>query len=271
MNGRTLSDYLFHGSLDERNNNSNHARQPMTDAEATAVELRETRDRFAKGIERDNESEICRPPERAAVLAVYHEALQKINAKNHREISSEVMLKVAIILGITAAEPYDMAFMNNMSLRHLEPKYANPRIETKDDQYERRAQARITAWRNDGWPAKYPSQAIAEERRRGKSLVKGGQTDLQLRTNMLKAPAEKWGTQVNATPDRLVERKRAQSIEDVDAPPHHLIPGAMRILGPYIDAPTVVAVLMSNLSSDPGVAERQMIALRSVMDGAPKV
>lgn len=53
-------------------------------------------------------------------------------------------------------------------------------------------------------------------------------------------------------------------------PPHHQIPKALEILGPYIDAPVIVTILSSNLSQNAVVSELQMINLRHIVETVPE-
>ncbi|XP_014557977.1 hypothetical protein COCVIDRAFT_36601 [Bipolaris victoriae FI3] len=53
-------------------------------------------------------------------------------------------------------------------------------------------------------------------------------------------------------------------------PPHHQIPKALEILGPYIDAPVIVTILTSNLSQNAVVSELQMINLRHIVETVPE-
>lgn len=55
-----------------------------------------------------------------------------------------------------------------------------------------------------------------------------------------------------------------------NAPPHHQIPRALEILGPYIDAPVIVQILGTNLSQNQAVSELQMINLRHIVESIPE-
>ncbi|KAH7397421.1 SPOC domain-containing protein [Pyrenochaeta sp. MPI-SDFR-AT-0127] len=55
-----------------------------------------------------------------------------------------------------------------------------------------------------------------------------------------------------------------------NAPPHHQIPRALEILGPYIDAPVIIQILNSNLSQNQAVSELQMINLRHIVESIPE-
>jgi hypothetical protein len=53
-------------------------------------------------------------------------------------------------------------------------------------------------------------------------------------------------------------------------PPHHQIPKALEIMGPYIDAPVIVHILVDNLSKHQAVSELQMINLRHIVEENPE-
>ncbi|KAL6709824.1 Transcription factor bye1 [Coniothyrium glycines] len=55
-----------------------------------------------------------------------------------------------------------------------------------------------------------------------------------------------------------------------NAPPHHHIPRALEILGPYIDAPVIVTILSGNLSQNAAVSELQMANLRHICETMPE-
>ncbi|KAL6710096.1 hypothetical protein ACN47E_009887 [Coniothyrium glycines] len=156
------------------------------------------RDRFAKKNDRSDENSICNVWDRAAVLAVFQQALTRITAENHKNIYLEAIRKVEIILNIRGARPTDMVFARTMLLDPLEPQYAKPRIEGEDDDYGYQASCRLQAWRKEGWPNVIPEKAIAEERKKGESLAKGDLTDEVLRDRALAWPEEDWGDEVNA-------------------------------------------------------------------------
>jgi hypothetical protein len=52
-------------------------------------------------------------------------------------------------------------------------------------------------------------------------------------------------------------------------PPHHQVPKALEIFGPYIDAPVIVHILVENLSKNLPVSELQMINLRHIVEENP--
>ncbi|OAK96838.1 hypothetical protein IQ06DRAFT_380394 [Phaeosphaeriaceae sp. SRC1lsM3a] len=53
-------------------------------------------------------------------------------------------------------------------------------------------------------------------------------------------------------------------------PPHHQIPRAKEIMGPYIDEPVIMAILVDNLSKHQNVSELQMINLRHIVEENPE-
>jgi hypothetical protein len=61
-----------------------------------------------------------------------------------------------------------------------------------------------------------------------------------------------------------------QFIPHPNAPPHHHIPRALEILGPYIDAPVIVTILSSNMSQDPAVSELVLTNLRHIVEHIPE-
>ncbi|KAI2474399.1 SPOC multi-domain protein [Pyrenophora tritici-repentis] len=61
-----------------------------------------------------------------------------------------------------------------------------------------------------------------------------------------------------------------QPTPPINAPPHHQIPKALEILGPYIDAPVIVTILGSSLSQNSVVSELQMINLRHIVETVPE-
>ena len=61
-----------------------------------------------------------------------------------------------------------------------------------------------------------------------------------------------------------------QPIIPANAPPHHQIPRALEILGPYIDAPVIITILGSSLSQNQAVSELQMTNLRHIVENIPE-
>jgi hypothetical protein len=149
-----------------------HNHQPIP-AEATVMRLHDARRRFAKGTHVDKESK-CAPTDRQLVLDIYNRALSALPRlpKDHTQIEAECNRKVRVVLGIVSADPDDPVFTTNgQLLKPLEPQYANPRLSHSEDPYGRLAHWRLSAWREDGWPARYPAQALRAEKKRGQQLV----------------------------------------------------------------------------------------------------
>lgn len=194
----------------------------MTPPASTAYEIQEARDQFAKNISPMNWHKRCCAVDRAAVLVVYNEALQKIGTWSHegmrvqnissskrkqvkeelaqrcRALSTEVTIKVKVILGISAAEATDMVFANTMLLSPLEPQYSEPRIEFNDDREQLRVAARLKAWRDEGWPDRYPRLAITEEGKAERLWRRHGLGRTDMRAMALQWPNEIWGEEVDA-------------------------------------------------------------------------
>jgi hypothetical protein len=144
-----------------------------TSAEATVIILRDTRRRFARGTLTDKDGKRA-PTDRQLVLDLYTEALSILSTLpgKHIQVEAELNRKVRVILDIVSADPDDTVFTTNgQLLKPLEPQYANPRLSHSQDPYGRLAQWRLSAWREDGWPAKYPADAVSEEKNRGHQLV----------------------------------------------------------------------------------------------------
>ncbi|KAI8942858.1 hypothetical protein NX059_000898 [Plenodomus lindquistii] len=152
-----------------------------------AYQLRIARDSFAGQAKINNMGTTCCATDRAAVLAVYNEALEKIaewevqqeepqipfatsrntsdgeDPERYNLLLQEVQTKTKIILGVVDAYPEDAAFGTTQMLSPLEPMYANPRIDLHDDNYRRLAAQRLKDWRAEGWPARFPAKAYAAE------------------------------------------------------------------------------------------------------------
>ena len=56
----------------------------------------------------------------------------------------------------------------------------------------------------------------------------------------------------------------------MNAPPHHHVPKALEILGPFIDAPVIVDILGSNLSKNQAVSELILGNLRHIVETVPE-
>jgi hypothetical protein len=112
----------------------------------------------------DLKSKLCSPRDRAAVLDVYQHGLKIINDRNHVNVKYEVDLQVNIILGLRDPKEFELSFTNKMLLPPLDPLYAHPRIEFRDDPHERHADWRLREWKKGGWPDKLPEGAITREK-----------------------------------------------------------------------------------------------------------
>jgi hypothetical protein len=149
-----------------------------TPAEATANSIRETRRRFNEEVPEGDEERKYAALDRQNVLDVYGQALDKLGEipNKHIQIAAECTRKVRVILGVITADPADPVFTRSgQLLRPLEPQYANPRLEARDDPECYRAQWRLNHWRKEGWPDKHPAEAIRrEEKEKGEKLVGRG-------------------------------------------------------------------------------------------------
>ncbi|KAI4950042.1 hypothetical protein J4E91_004698 [Alternaria rosae] len=81
-------------------------------------------------------------------------------------------------------------------------------------------------------------------------------------------PPGQYGNPFAAPPANMVPVQ--QPTPPVNGPPHHQIPKALEILGPYIDAPVIVTILGSSLSQNSVVSELQMINLRHIVETVPE-
>ncbi|USP76143.1 hypothetical protein yc1106_03417 [Curvularia clavata] len=166
--GLKWADFQHQGDLNITNT-ATQRQKLQTPLDRTVARLREERFRFMAKVPNDLNSKTCCPRDRSAVLQIYTEALdpEKINCKNHEEIYAEAHAKIRIILSIASAGPRNDVFYKGL-LSPIEPLYARPRIEFRKDKYSHRAATRIQEWRNDGWPYRYPKNAIeAEKVRKG--------------------------------------------------------------------------------------------------------
>jgi hypothetical protein len=153
-------------------------------AEATANSLRETRHRFAQKVPSGDDEQKHAALDRQNVLAVYTQALAQLHSipNKHIQIAAECTRKVRVILGIVSADPPDPVFTTNgQLLAPLEPQYANPRLEARDDPECYRAQWRLNRWRKEGWPHRYPTEAVRrEEMVKGEKLVGRGRMSTEM-------------------------------------------------------------------------------------------
>ncbi|CAG5140336.1 uncharacterized protein ALTATR162_LOCUS688 [Alternaria atra] len=81
-------------------------------------------------------------------------------------------------------------------------------------------------------------------------------------------PPGQYGNPFAAPPANMVPVQ--QPTPPMNAPPHHQIPKALEILGPYIDAPVIVTILGSSLSQNSAVSELQMMNLRHIVETVPE-
>ncbi|CAO2655025.1 Nn.00g117580.m01.CDS01 [Neocucurbitaria sp. VM-36] len=190
-----LDDFQYEVTLDDA---ALPDPKDLTESQRTARQLRSARDRFAITIPVGG-NELCFSVDRAAVLDIYQQAIEKIGPTNHKQIVFEANHKIKTILGLRKAEAHDVVFTSGgMLLKPLEPQYAEPRIEYGDDQEGYRAAWRLKAWRKEGWPNVYPKVAIERERRVEKLPLTGGQGDVELLRRMLKWDEKDWGDEVDA-------------------------------------------------------------------------
>ncbi|KAF2844754.1 hypothetical protein T440DRAFT_409531 [Plenodomus tracheiphilus IPT5] len=200
--------------------NSSHER----DSTHIARQLRDERDYFARQVEVGNNSAICCAEERAAVITIYNEAIEKIAkwdahhsnfqvkssggipvpekeyAGKYTFLTHEVQTKTRIIIGITHADPDDSVFSNNLLLKPLEPHYATPRIDMHEDNMRHRAAWRLKAWRTEGWPDKYPADAVALEAKRDRRVSRSIKGYHETYDTVDEWSIEDWGEEVDAAP-----------------------------------------------------------------------
>lgn len=157
----------------------------------------------------------CSNVDRSTVLAVYNEALVKLEHATRIvaiRINLEVRKKVATVLGLREAAPRDQVFYTKGAfLKPLEPQYAQPALHyynrvarDGDDSHYRSGIKRLRAWRKGGWPEVYPEEAVERERREKKrrARMSPGQVRVDdLRTVQAADPLD-WGEEVDADPDR---------------------------------------------------------------------
>ncbi|OAL54581.1 hypothetical protein IQ07DRAFT_596080 [Pyrenochaeta sp. DS3sAY3a] len=174
---------LTHGDFHENlaSDNAEVSPVPAEKERQTPQEIRSNllsaRNSFAATIPVEG-NEICYGPDRAAVLRVYQQGLEKITAANHKQVKAEVSLKVKTILCLREAEPEDVVFASKgMVLEPLEPQYAEPRIDFMYDQSGYTATKRLNRWRREGWPEVFPRQAIAVDRQLSEEQIEEEQSD----------------------------------------------------------------------------------------------
>jgi hypothetical protein len=172
----SLSDEALHSP----NRKNEHI---TTSANQAVLSLCQTRDDFAAKIPFDGD-DTCNTANRAAILDVYNEAINKLRELPHKhvQIISESSLKARILLSLLDADADHPVFSSvGQLLRPLEPQYANPRIEAEADEYGHRAQRRLDKWRQEGWPDKYPKVAIETEIKSEKLVGRKMMSDIELR------------------------------------------------------------------------------------------
>jgi hypothetical protein len=144
-----------------------------TPAEKTTLKLRDTKRRFAKGVPLGGDDK-CHGLDRQIVLSIYNEALNTLIElpEKHTQIAAECTRKVRVVLGLIFAEPDDTVFTaSGQLLKPLEPSYADPRLKADVDTYGHLAQWRLNSWRKEGWPGKYPTVAVQNEKKGWQRLV----------------------------------------------------------------------------------------------------
>jgi hypothetical protein len=184
-------------------------------AEATSLKIRETRRLFAQGTPEDGKAD-CAPLDRRAVLDIYAQALEKLGTlpHKHEQIAAECARKVGVVLGMINPKPCDPVFTTSgQLLKPLQPQYAHPRIWTKEDEYGYRAQWRLEAWRREGWPEKYPGQAVScEASGKAERLVgRGSLRNAEMRRRVVDDHSlwEDGGRQLESSGKGLAEEVRA--------------------------------------------------------------
>ncbi|KAH7069825.1 SPOC domain-containing protein [Paraphoma chrysanthemicola] len=80
-------------------------------------------------------------------------------------------------------------------------------------------------------------------------------------------PQGQYGNPFSQTPP--VGNGPHHPLPPANIPPHHQIPKAVEILGPYIDAPVIMSILVDNLSKNQVVSELQMANLRHIVEENP--
>lgn len=179
--------------------------------------INDHRIRFAQHTPAGGNSKCCNL-DRSAVLAVYHEALSRlehISKADSCRIFVEARTKVETILDLRTAAPSDPVFSPvDAFLKPLEPHYAQPRLNyydreraNQDDSYYWTGQARLVAWRDEGWPKVYPVRAVEREKRERRERQKKGRRLLRITAaeglmTALDRDPKAWGEEVDADPER---------------------------------------------------------------------
>jgi hypothetical protein len=170
---------------------------------------------FAQGTHEDGKGD-CAPLDRRAVLDIYAQALEKLGTlqAKHEQIAAECTRKVGVVLGMINPKPCDPVFTTSgQLLKPLQPQYAHPRIWTKEDDYGYRAQWRLETWRREGWPEKYPDQAVSREASgKAERLVgRGSLRNAEMRRRVVDDQSlwEDGGRQLESSGNRLAEEVSA--------------------------------------------------------------
>ncbi|XP_014562536.1 hypothetical protein COCVIDRAFT_21505 [Bipolaris victoriae FI3] len=163
--GLTWSDFQFGNDVNSLPTSPGIDGKRQGSLQQTLSKLHRERFRFTKSVPSDLNSKICCPRDRGAVLDIYTEALSKITPVNHQQIYAEAKAKIKTVLGLSRAGPRNAVFTRTL-LAPIEPLYAMPRIEFRNDKFGHRAATRLQEWREDGWPNQYPKNAVLKERAR---------------------------------------------------------------------------------------------------------
>lgn len=194
-----------------------HRNDPNVHWKRVANNIHDHRTRFTQHNQRGGNPR-CSTIDRSAVLAVYQEALSKIERTSKTEsctIFLEVRQKVETILDLRTAEPNDAVFTaKNTFLSPLEPQYAQPRLNyynreptMDEDSYHYAGAARLREWRKEGWPSVYPAKAVQRERRERKERRREGrkmlrETAAEGLVRAYERDSVEWGEEVDAEPAR---------------------------------------------------------------------
>lgn len=210
--GLTLAG--FHPPLQDATQRTRKTSGPDTFWQVVADRITDLRNRFAAhNALLDNPR--CSAVDRRAVLAVYNEALGKlehISALDAHKINLEVVAKVSVILDLCIAKPEDAVFYCKDSLlAPLEPQYAQPRLDyyargVMDDSFYWTGFTRLREWRKEGWPHVYPERAVEKERMDMERIWRKGMTSGQFNCQVFwmayGSKAVDWGEEVDADPER---------------------------------------------------------------------
>jgi hypothetical protein len=82
-------------------------------------------------------------------------------------------------------------------------------------------------------------------------------------------PQAQYGNSFAPPPPNMVPHQ--QPTPPINGPPHHQIPGALSIMGPYIDTPVIATILSSQMAQNSAVmSELQMGNLRHIVETVPE-